>query len=127
METGLKHTEIGNVTSLNTASAMGSGTLEVFSTPSMIALMEKTCCTCVQPHLEEGTTTVGTLLNIEHLSATPCGMEVRAECTLSKIDGRRLVFEVYAYDEKGVIGKGIHERFIVKADSFLKKAYSKLD
>ena len=127
METGIRHTEKVEVTKLNTAHAVGSGTLEVFSTPSMIALMEQTCYNCVQPHLDEGLTTVGTLVNIEHISATPVGMTVTAECTLRKIDSRRLVFEVTASDEKGTVGKGTHERFIVRTESFVRKTYSKLD
>lgn len=127
METGLKHTEEMNVTENCTARSMGSGTLEVFATPAMVALMEKACYNCVQPHLDDGITTVGTLLNIEHLSATPVGMTVKAECTLTEIDGRKLVFEVVACDEKGIIGKGFHERFTVKADSFTAKTYSKLN
>lgn len=127
MEAGLVHTETVNVTSENTARAVGSGTLEVFSTPSMIALMEQTCYNAVKPRLEEGLSTVGTLVNVEHLSATPVGMTVTAECTLTEIDGRRLVFKVTASDEKGIIGKGTHERFIIKSDSFVRKTYSKLD
>lgn len=127
MEKGMKHTEAVAVNEANTAKAMGSGTLRVFATPSMIALMEKTCYSAVQPHLEEGLSTVGTLVSIQHLAATPVGMTVTAECTLDEIDGRRLVFSVKAYDEKGLIGEGKHERFIIKCDSFTAKTYAKLD
>lgn len=127
MTEGIKHTEICVADEANTAKAMGSGTLEVFSTPSMIALMEKTCYNSVQNELDEGLTTVGTLVNIEHVSATPMGMEIKCESTLEKVDGRRLVFSVSAFDEKGLIGKGTHERFIIKSESFVKKTYTKLD
>lgn len=127
MEVGIKHTETVFADETNTACAMGSGTLRVFSTPSMIALMEKTCYSAVQPCLEEGQSTVGTLVNVKHLSATPVGMKITAEGTLEQIDGRRLVFSVKAYDEKGLIGEGEHERFVIKCDSFTAKTYSKLD
>lgn len=127
MEKGLRHIERMTVTGEDTACAMGSGTLQVFSTPTMIALMEKTCYSAVQPYLDEGITTVGTLVDIEHLSATPVGMEVEAECILEEIDGRRLVFSVEARDETGVIGRGKHERFTVKRESFQKKADAKLE
>ena len=126
MEAGIKHTERMTVSENDTARAAGSGTLEVFATPSMIALIEKTCYTAVAPYLEEGTTTVGTRLDVEHVSATPVGMEVEASCTLTEVDGRRLVFEVEAKDARGVIGRGTHERFIVRTASFVKKTYSKL-
>ena len=126
METGIKYIERMTVTEDTTARAAGSGTLEVFSTPSMIALIEKACFTAVAPHLEEGCTTVGTKLDVEHVSATPVGMTVEAECELVEIDGRRLVFRVEARDECGQIGVGTHERFIIKQERFLEKTYSKL-
>ncbi len=127
MEKGLRHTETVMADETNTAAAMGSGTLRVFSTPSMIALMEKTCYTCVQAHLDEGLSTVGTLVNVKHLAATPVGMKITSECTLEEVDGRRLVFSVKAYDEKGLIGEGEHERFVIKCESFVGKTYAKLD
>lgn len=127
MEIGICHTEEITVTESLTASAMGSGTLKVFATPAMTALMEKACFECVAPYLDEGITTVGTSLNIEHTAATPVGMKVKAKGTLTETDGRKLVFEVEAYDEKGLIGKGTHERFTVKSESFTEKTYSKLN
>ena len=127
METGIKHVERLTVTDELTARAAGSGTLEIFSTPSMIALIEKACYTAVQPVLEEGTTTVGTKLDVEHVAATPVGMKVEAECELVEADGRRLVFKVEARDERGVIGRGTHERFIVRTGSFVAKTYAKLE
>lgn len=127
MEIGTSFTAETVVSADNTATAMGSGTLEVFSTPSMIALAEKAAYSAVQSSLDGGLTTVGTLMNMKHLSATPVGMKVRAEATLTEEDGRRLVFDVKAYDESGLIGEGTHERFIIKSESFLEKTYAKLD
>lgn len=114
------------VTPETTATNLGSGALEVFATPAMIALIEKAAWQSVQPMLEEGCGTVGTALRVRHLSATPVGMEVVAKTELQEIDGRRLVFKVEVYDAKGMVGDGEHERFIVKNDSFLKKAKGKL-
>lgn len=114
------------VTPETTAANLGSGALEVFATPAMIALIEKAAWQSVQPLLEEGCGTVGTALRVRHLSATPVGMEVVAKTELREIDGRRLVFKVEVRDAKGVVGDGEHERFIVKNDSFLKKAKGKL-
>lgn len=114
------------VTPETTAANLGSGALEVFATPAMIALIEKAAWQSVQPLLEEGCGTVGTALRVRHLSATPVGMEVVAKTELREIDGRRLVFKVEVYDAKGMVGDGEHERFIVKNDSFLKKAKRKL-
>ena len=127
METGVKSSITVTVTGDMTARAAGSGDLAVFSTPDMIALIEKTCCTSVGAYLEEGQSTVGTKIDVEHVSATPVGMKVTAECELIEIDGRRLVFKVEARDEAGVIGRGTHERFIIRSDSFVKKTYSKLE
>ncbi len=115
------------VTESNTADALGSGLLPVFATPSMIALMENASAKCAEPLLGEGETTVGTELNVKHVSATPIGMEVRCESTLTAADGRRLTFAVRAYDECGLIGEGTHERFIVKSERFLSKANAKRD
>ena len=109
-----------------TAAAAGSGSLLVYGTPYMIALMEKAACECVKDFLDEGCGTVGTMLNILHTSATPVGMEVRAEAVLTAVDGRKLTFDVTAYDEKGEIGKGTHERFIIHEEKFLAKTYDKL-
>jgi fluoroacetyl-CoA thioesterase len=106
----------------NTAEAMGSGSLSVFATPAMVAAMEAASVACVSGQLEKGMTTVGTRLSIEHIAATPIGVDVTATATLAEVDGRRLVFEVTAEDTKGVIGKGEHERFIVEEKRFLEKA-----
>ncbi len=125
LETGIKGSQEVTVTEENTAIAMGSGTLKVFATPAMIALMEKTAWESVAPHLAEGEGTVGTQLNVAHLSATPLSMAVRCESELIEIDGRKLVFKVAAYDDAGLIGEGTHERFIVKNEKFQAKADGK--
>ena len=122
---GIKGTQSVTVANDNTAAAMGSGTLAVFATPAMIALMEKTAYISVQNELDEGCGSVGTLLNVKHLAATPVGMQVTCESELVEIDGRRLVFTVKAYDEKGLIGEGTHERFIVQNEKFLAKTNAK--
>lgn len=106
---------------------MGSGTLDVFATPAMIALMEKTAWTSVADGLDEGCGTVGISLNVAHSAPTPLGMKVTCESELTGIDGRKLTFYVKAYDEKGVIGEGTHERFIIQNEKFQKKANMKKD
>lgn len=105
----------------NTAASVGAGGVEVFATPMMIALMENAAWRAVADHLEPGYVTVGTLVNVKHLAATPPGQKVRATAELVEIDRRRLVFKVEAYDEKQKIGEGFHERFIVQLDRFLQK------
>lgn len=113
------------VTDKNTAKTMKSGELNVYATPAMIALMEQAAYTSVADELEEGQGSVGTLMNVKHISATPVGMEVTAKSELLEIDGRRLVFQVEAFDERGKIGEGEHERFIVNNVKFQQKADSK--
>ncbi len=125
LETGIKGSAKTMVTEENTASAMGSGSLEVFATPAMVALMEECSWKLVLPYLEEGQSTVGTGLEIQHLSATPLGMEVTCQSTLTEVDGRKLTFEVEAYDAAGLIGKGTHQRFIVDNARFQAKANAK--
>lgn len=125
MEIGIKGRAETVVNHENTAKFVGSGELEVFATPQMIALMEQAAASSVAPQLEEGQGTVGTLLNVSHDAATPLGMKVWAETELVEIDRRRLVFEVKAFDECGLIGKGKHERFIISNDKFLSKVNAK--
>lgn len=126
LEIGIKGTGSVFVEQANTAFAMGSGQLPVFATPAMIALMEKTASESIQNYLEDGYGSVGTKLEVKHSSATPLGMEVHCESELLTIDGRRLVFSVKAFDKAGLIGEGTHERFLIKNESFLKKAEGKL-
>lgn len=110
----------------DTANAVGSGDLMVYATPCMAALMEGAACESVAPYLAEGESTVGVSMELKHTSATPVGMEVRAESKVTAVDGRKITFEIVAYDEAGEIGRATHERVIVKADRFLEKAYDKL-
>lgn len=125
LKTGIKNTESVIVNETNSAKTMGSGTLDVFATPAMIALMEKTAWCSVAPYLEEGQGTVGIRLDVTHDAPTPLGMTVTCESELVEIDGRRLVFEVTATDGRDVIGKGRHERFIVWNEKFQQKANEK--
>lgn len=108
------------------AKTMGSGTLDVFATPAMAALMEKTAWQSIAPYLQEGQESVGTRLDITHDAATPLGMTVTCKSELIQVDGRRLVFEVTASDDKEIIGRGTHERFIIDNDKFLTKTTAKL-
>lgn len=125
LQVGIKGIQEVSVEPSNTAAAVGSGLLHVFATPSMLALMEKTAFESVASFLEEGCGTVGTAVSIQHVSATPIGMNVRCESELIEIDGRRLVFAVKAYDEAGLIGEGTHERFIIQNEKFQAKANAK--
>ena len=111
----------------NSARAMGSGTLPVFATPAMTALMEKAAWTSLAPYLSEGESTVGTKLEITHDSASPLGIKVWAESEVTEVDRKRIVLKVAAYDEKGLIGQGLHERFIITDERFLAKAGQKLE
>ena len=110
-----------------TAAAVGSGALPVFGTPFMCALMEEAAWKSIAPHLEPGQSTVGTKLDISHDSATPAGMKVWAESEITEVDGKRLVLTVAAFDERGPIGRGTHERFIVTDERFLAKCTKKLE
>lgn len=107
------------------AKTMGSGTLDVLATPAMIALMEKAAWTCVSEFLIPGTGTVGTKMDVKHLSATPIGMEITCTATLLEVDNRKLLFRVSAVDSSGPIGEGVHERFIIDERTFLEKTNKK--
>lgn len=109
----------------NTAAVLGSGCLPVFATPAMITLMELCAAESVGELLDEGFSTVGTGIDIKHLSATPVGMRVRCETELVEVDRRRLVFVCRAYDEAGLIGEGKQERFIVENEKFMAKVEQK--
>ena len=105
---------------------VGSGSLPVFATPTRIMLMEKAACNCLADFLEGDETTVGTEMNVKHVSATPCGMKVTAEAVLTEINGREFTFRVKASDEAGVIGEGLHKRFLVYGEKFTAKTNAKL-
>ena len=123
---GMKGQAFTDVERTDTAKEVGSGDLLVYATPCMVALMEGAACEAIAEALKETETTVGTLLNIEHTSATPVGLEVRAEAVVVNVEGKVITFEVTAYDEIGEIGHGVHKRVIVNSQKFLDKAYSKL-
>ncbi len=125
LEIGIKGRERVMVTEDKSAKTVGSGTLDVFATPAMIALMEKTAWKSVAADLEEGCGTVGIHLDVSHDAPTPLGMEVTCESELVAMDGRKLTFQLRAYDEKGDIGKGTHERFIINDEKFQVKANEK--
>ncbi len=125
LKVGMKFTREVEVVHELTADAVHSGGLPVFATPMMIALMENASWSLAEECMEEGYSTVGTLVNVKHVSATPVGATVRAETELTDIDGRRLVFKVAAYDDKGLIGEGTHERFIINTDTFMNKTNAK--
>ena len=123
---GLKGRAETVVTDQNTAAAAGSGLVPVFATPWMVALMEHAAVDATAGCLSEGEGTVGTRLDITHDAATPIGMKVWAESTVTAVEGKKITFDVVAYDEAGEIGRGTHERFIIKPEKFLAKCQAKL-
>jgi len=125
IDKGIKGRLEQTVTAEMSAARVGSGLVDVFATPMMVALIEQTCYESVLPHLDEGQGTVGTLVNVSHVSATPIGMRVWCESELVEVDRRRLVFKVKAYDECGLIGEGTHERFIIDTAKFMDKLKAK--
>lgn len=123
LEKGLKFTSKTTVDLSNIARVMGSGDLDVFATPSMVALMENAAMQAVASVLPEGATTVGAQMNTSHIKPSALGEEITATATLEEIDGRKLTFHVIACDSKGIIGEGTHIRFIVDREKFLSKVY----
>lgn len=121
LEAGLELTLGMVVTPAESAVAVGSGSLEVFSTPSMIAFMENTAMHSVSEYLDPGMTTVGSKVNISHLCPTPVGRSVECRALLTGVDGRKLTFRVEVRDNQIMIGEGIHERVIVDKMKFMKK------
>ncbi len=113
------------VTENLTAQHAGSGTLEVFATPHMVALMEQAAWTSIQPFLEDGQGSVGIALSVSHDAATPVGMRVWAESVVTVVENRKVFFSVTAYDESGVIGTGTHQRFIVDNKKFFNRCQKK--
>jgi predicted thioesterase len=110
----------------DTAAEVGSGSLLVYATPCMVALMEGAACEAINDALTEDQSSVGISLNIEHLSATPVGLEVRAEAEVTAVEGKIITFAITAYDEAGKIGEGTHKRCVISSQKFLDKAYAKL-
>ncbi len=126
IEVGMKGEAMTLVEREDTAKEVGSGSLLVYATPCMVALMEGAACEAIEEALGEDKTSVGVELNISHLSATPVGLEVRAEAEVTAVGGNTITFAVAAYDEAGKIGEGTHKRVVVSTQKFLDKAYSKL-
>ena len=118
---GLCHSETLVVEHKDTAAVYGSGSLEVFATPAMIALMEKTCLEGVNSKIGEGNTTVGIAVNIKHLKASPVGAMIRCDAKLIEVDRKRLVFEVQCFEGDTLVGEGLHERFVVDSVKFMGK------
>ncbi len=119
---GNTYTHRLTVTEDKLASTVGSGLLRVFATPAMIAAMEQAACGALEPFLQEGQTSVGTALQIEHTAPTPLGMEVEVTATITAVEGRRVDFTVEARDAVGSVGHGTHSRFLVDAARFQEKA-----
>lgn len=126
LKTGLRREATALVDETNTAVAMGSGSLPVYATPALAALLEKAAAELVEAELSGEWTSVGTLLHIEHIAATPPGLLVRAEAELIASEGRKLSFKVTAFDGVEMIGRGTHERFLVKKTAFMQKAARKI-
>ena len=123
---GMKGQASTNVERSDTALEVGSGSLLVYATPCMVALMEGAACEALEGALPETKTTVGTELSIKHISATPVGLEVRAEAEVTAVEGNTITFSVTAFDETGKIGEGVHKRVVINTQRFLEKAYDKL-
>lgn len=121
MEVGLKNESTVVVSPSNTAATLGSGDMDVFATPAMVALMENAAMLAVAAHLPEGSATVGTQMNTSHIKASPLGATITASAELTEVEGRKLTFAVKAWDENGVIGEGVHTRFVVDRERFLSK------
>ena len=110
----------------DTAAEVGSGSLLVYATPCMVALMEGAACEAISDAIPEGKTSVGTELNISHIAATPVGMQVRATAEVTAVEGSMVTFKVEAFDEAGKIGEGTHKRAVITTQRFLDKTYAKL-
>ncbi len=121
MEKGIKNRIERRIELSDTAAVYGSGLLEVFATPAMVAIMEQTAHQSVKPFLLDNQDTVGIEVNIKHVKATPVGDNVICESELIDIDGKRLTFAVSAFDSKGLIGTGIHVRYIIDPEKFMSK------
>ena len=126
IEVGMKAEAANLVERADTALEVGSGSLLVYATPCMVALMEGAACEAIEEGLGENETTVGIELNIKHLSATPVGLEVRAVAEVTAVEGKVISFNLQAFDEAGLIGEGTHKRCLVGSTKFLERTYAKL-
>lgn len=127
IKSGLSKEITANVEKSMLAVNVGSGSLEVLATPVMIMLMEKASCQCIEDYLENDETTVGTEINIKHISATPENMNVRVKSEITDVNGREITFRTEAFDDAGKIGEGIHKRFVVYGERFTQKTKNKLN
>ena len=118
---GLEYRNEEMVTKGKTAAAMGSGLLNVYSTPAMIAFMEKTAYESIEPHLLPHEGSVGSEVNIKHLRPTPVGMDVHCISRVLEVKERKVVFKVEVFDEKGKIGEGLHVRYVIDKQRFMSK------
>ena len=125
LKEGLEYSSEVVVTKANCASAVGSGGLDVFATPSMVALMENAAMKCVAQYLPEGSSTVGAEINTTHIKPSALGATIKAVARLTAVEGRKLTFDVAAYDGEDCIGKGTHVRFIIDIERFISKLKSK--
>ena len=121
MEKGLTYTSTTTVNGTNTAKTMGSGDMDVFATPALVALMENAAMNAVKDSLPEGSTTVGAMIQTSHLKPSGIGEEVTATATLEEVNGRKLTFNIIAHDSKGTVGEATHIRYIVDRQRFLSK------
>ena len=121
IEPGIMNTIEKTVEQKDTASSFGSGLVDVYATPAMVALMENTAQSSIKSHLPAGYITLVIEINVKHMKASPVGMKVRCESKLVKVEGKKLFFELNAWDEKGQIGTGTHIRYIIQREEFMAK------
>ena len=126
LKAGMTYEVKNNIDASRTAKALGSGGYPVAATPYLVLAVENAAYLLAQSELEDGKSTVGTLMNFEHMRATPEGMDVTASVTLNEVDGKRLVFSFEVTDERELVARGTHERFIVENEKFLSRAAGKL-
>ncbi len=126
LQPGLSSTIQGQVNEASTARELGSGTVDVLATPELVRWMEAAAVAALADHLSPEYTTVGTAINIQHIAPTPVGLQVRVRADLTAVEGRRLKFDVVAYDNVEEVGRGTHERVLVEVEGFVSKANRKL-
>jgi len=125
LEPGLNAEVETTVSETETAAHLGSGSIAVYATPALVALMENAAVRALEGHLPDGQTTVGGQIDVRHQAATPVGMKVRARAELVEVNGSKLTFRVQAWDEAEQIGESKHIRYIVDEDEFMAKVGEK--